>query len=229
MRTVLIIATLAGMLAGALACGGGGSDKEEQPTGTIGETAVSDATPVLDAVSQEFADLLDQGLTASFVVTYETSSPDGEEGDVYVIFNDPPHSRIDTQPAADTESESTIIGGDASTDTFGCSGGPDQWTCENIAPLGDSLLSAAGPIAYLQPSDLELFDISETAGRSVAGQEAQCYALVPREGSDVEAGEYCFNSEGIPLYTSSSSGTVEAIELSREVSPEDFEPPAEPE
>ena len=221
----MILAASIGLLGG---CGGGGGNEDATPTPAAQATGQSDATVELQGVSKEFADLLSEGLTATFNVTYRTTAPDGELGDAFVIYNTPEQTRIDTFPADPAEAQSMIIGGDETSPTIGCVGGPDAWSCEGIEPLGDSLLAAAGPVAYLQPSDLELFDISETDGRTVAGQETRCYALAPREGTAVEAAEYCLNSEGVPLYVQTGSETVEASEFSPDVSEDDFVPPAEP-
>ena len=226
MRRFVLSGVLTIMFVFVAACGGG--DDGGEPTDTAQETTSPEGTPALEGAAREVSELLAEGITATFKVKYETASPDGAQGDTFVVYNKPPDTRIDTLSANGAESDSAIIGGDESTETYGCTGGPDAWSCESIAPLGDSLLTAAGPVAYLQPSDLELFDISETEDRTVADQSTRCFALTPREGTATEAGEYCFNSEGVPLYVQTSSETVEASEFSTDVSDQDFEPPVAP-
>jgi hypothetical protein len=218
-RGVLPIALLTLVVAG---CGGGTDSK--QPVRT--ETPVP--TPTLEARSAQLLGLLAQGLRATYRVTYATVSPDGEGGDVYVVFNRPPQTRIDTIAVGSSNATSLIIGGDQTTATIGCSGGPDTWACLSISSLGDSLLKAAGPIGFLSATDFDLFDVVGADNRAVAGQTTQCFELRPREGTGATNTEYCLTADGVPLYTVSSSGTVEATEFSPDVSDEDFLPPAAP-
>ena len=215
----LLIALLALLVA---ACGGGSGGGRQAATATPGAPAT------LEGGSAELLGLLAQGLRATYRVTYGTASPDGEVGDGFVVYNRPPQTRIDTIAVGSSNATSLIIGGDQTTATIGCSGGPDQWACQTISPLGDSLLKAAGPIGFLSATDLQLFDVAKADNRAVAGQITRCFQLNPREGTGGTTGEYCLTADGVPLYTVSSSGTVQATEFSSDVSAEDFVPPAAP-
>ena len=201
------------------ACGGGSGGGGQAATATPGASA---------GASAQLLGLLDQGLRATYRATYKTASPDGEVGAGYVVFNRPPQTRIDTVAVGSSAATELIIGGDQTTATVGCVGGPDQWACESISPLGDSLLKAAGPIRFLSATDLELFDAVKADNRAVAGQITRCFQLNPREGTGGTTGEYCLTADGVPLYTVSSFGTVEAAEFSSDVSDEDFVAPAAP-
>ncbi len=226
-RRFVLSGVLILMLLFATACGGGGDKDDAQPTGAAQVTAPSDATPALEGVSKEFADLLTQGLTATFKVTYETTAPDGALGDASIVYNSETATRIDTLPADVAETQSRLMR-NGEGDTVGCTGGPDAWSCTSIAPIGESLVATAGPVPYLNASDIALFDVSSSDARNAAGAATECFLLTPRNEGLTEH-EYCFSEDGVPLYVRSSSGTTEATEYATEVSDQDFVPPAEPE
>ncbi len=201
------------------ACGGNGGAKQSSATATQA------GTPVLTGTAKEFVDLLGQGLDATYKITYRTISPEGDEGDTYVIFNKPPLTRIDTVSIGASDPSTLLIGGDRETTTISCSGGPDDWQCFDIEPLGDSLLTAAGPVLYLTPFDLARADVSDAGERTVAGEVARCFRLSLGDGGG-EA-EYCLSAFGVPLSSATEVGTVEATEVTPTVDAEDFTPPAE--
>jgi len=182
---------------------------------------------VLQGAAKDLVNLLNQGLTITYKINYETTSPEGEKGDAYVIFRRPPRARVDTIPADATQPSSILIGGDRTTTTVNCSGGPGHWRCVQIEPIGDSLLEAAGPIIFLTPVDLASFDVSQAVPRTVAGNDAPCYRLTPKTtGASGGPAEYCLRADGVPLYTNSAIGTVEATAVSATVSDADFTAPA---
>jgi hypothetical protein len=207
-----------GLLTGA--CGRGGGNEQ-------GDTETPQPTPVLEGASKELIELLGRGTQISYKITYRTASPEGEPGDSYVIFNRPPQTRIDTISAGSVAPSSLIIGWDKKARTISCAGGPSAWRCDEIEPLGDSLLAAAGPIIFLSPADVASFPVSEAEERTVAGQATRCFQLSAGQEAGGPA-EYCLNADGVALFTSSQVGTVEASAYSMTVSDADFEPPAQP-
>ena len=182
---------------------------------------------VLEGASAALVDSLTQGLSSTYKVTYETRSPEGEEGDTYIVFNKPPLTRIDTIPPRSSHPSSLLIGGESAA-AVSCSGGPRQWECSEIEPVGDSLLTAAGPVVFLRATDVTSFDVREAEELRVAGQPTRCFRLSPRQGKKGDVAKYCLNPNGVPLYTSADFGIVEAIEFSAEVSDQEFVPPVEP-
>jgi hypothetical protein len=222
--TILVTVLAAG------SCGGDGDRGIASPETTAAATDAPSgtplSTPVSGGASAILVDLFTSGLNATYTVTYETTLAEGSEGDRFVVFNRPPLTRIDTIPADSSEPFSLIIGGGGAA-TVSCSGGPDQWQCFETEPLGDSLLFTAGPFVFLDTDDLASFDVSETEGRTLAGQPARCFRLRPRQGETDEELEYCLNSDGVPLFSAPLFGSVEATEVSLDVSEQDFAPPAE--
>lgn len=213
------------LLAGA--CGGEDGVPASPTTTADAGPSTPLATPVPGDASRTLLDLFSRGLGATYKVTYRTTSLEGEEGDSYAVFSRPPLARVDTIPVDGSEPYSLIIRGEAAA-TVSCSGGPDEWECLDIEPLGDPLLFTAGPFVYLDDDFLAPFEVSEIEGRILAGQPARCFWLLPRQGDSGDEIEYCLNGDGIPLYSTPLFGTVEATEVSPDVTAEDFVPPAEP-
>lgn len=203
-----------------VACGGGDDDD------TDGRETPVPTEVELTGAAAEFAALLDTSLGSTFEITYMTASDEGP-GDAFVVTSAPPMARIDTIPADLAEPLSAIVV-DGEGRTIGCGDGPDNWECVEIDPLGDSVLNAAGPAVYYSPADLANFDVTEIDGRELAGEAARCFLLAPVDDT-AERGEttYCVADDGLPLFTESQFGTVEATELSRTVSDDAFILPAD--
>ena len=229
-RRVVLLTILVAILA-AGACGGDEDRNTASPDTTAAASDTRSATPLSSPVSGDasaiLVNLFNDGLNATYKVTYETTLSEGDEGDSYVVFNRLPLTRIDTIPANSSEPYSLIIGGEG-TATVSCSGGPDQWQCFETERFGGPLLFTAGPFVFFDADDLASFDVSETEGRTLAGQSARCFQLRPRVGQADEPLEYCLNGDGVPLFSAPLFGRVEATEVSLDVSEQDFAPPAEP-
>ncbi len=205
----------------ASACGDGEAVPSPNPT-------VGGPTPVLEGAAATFLDLLTEGLDSTYKVTYQTTTPQGNRGDTTIVVHRPPLTRIDTIPSGSSVPSALIIGGDADTLTISCSGGPDQWECIEIEPLGDSLLIAAGPFVFVDATEVASYAVSETESRTIAGQAARCFRLIFQEAESGEEIDYCFSDNGVPLYGAPLFGTVEATEFSTDASDEDFVSPVEP-
>jgi hypothetical protein len=204
---------LAAFVLFAASCGGSNGSGSQEPTPDLDETGVI------------LLDLLAQGLESTYQATYRTETPEGDEHDKYIVLNKPPLARIDIVPPVDPPS--TII--DQETATVACSGSPDDWECSEIPSLGDSIIAVAGPVGlFTSTADLASFNVVETDMRPIAGQDARCFQLNPREGEPVGAAEYCLSAAGVPLSVVSPFGTVEAMDFSLEVSDLAFSPPTEP-
>jgi len=213
----LPIAVLALLVA---ACGGGKGSEQKTPTATPGAPAT------LEGLAKDYYETVLRGYSATFKVTYETRSSDGTQGDTTVIYSKPPFSRRDTVPAGSTIASSTLIS--RGRDEKGISCSHDQnWKCSAIDPLADSLLRTAGPVVFLEPTDLVSYTVTEEERRMIAGQDARCFKLQPKP-PDEEPLEYCFNSNGVPLYSAPLFGTVEATEYTADVADDAFTPPAQP-
>ena len=222
----LLRALLPAIIALALLVAGCGDDEGNgEPQGT--PTPTPEATPVLEGVSKELVDLLARGLDVTYKVTYQTTTPEGQEGDTYVVINKPPRARIDTIPVGQEQPNSLIIGGQGVA-ALSCSGGPNEWQCFELEGGDTSPIQTAGPVVFLRALDLTGLHVTETGSRLIADQATRCFELrADEDGFDAQA-EYCLNSDGITFYTRSEVGTVEAIEVTTNVPDSAFEPPAEP-
>lgn len=227
-KRLLLLLTLAAaafavsLVLAASACGGG---EESAPSDAGSRTPMS--TPVSGDAGPTLLEMLTRGLNATYKVTYQPTSPSGDVGDSYIVFNRPPFTRIDIIPSGSSEPSSLIISHESGA-TVSCSDGPDDWKCFEMAPFDEPLISAAGPFIFFSASDLESLEVSETEGRRIAGQASRCFAISPRQGERAEEIEYCLNSDGVPLYSAPLFGTVEATEFSLDVSEQDFASPVEP-
>ena len=199
------------------------------PVRTSAGNTPGTSTPVTGATAAPTAgsagaliDLLNAGANATFRVTYRSTFPGGDECDQVTIFNRPPLTRVDVGPPGSTTPQSVTIGRNGGA-TVNCSGVP-KWECLQINELGSSLLAAAGPIILPGPSDFASGVVTEIAERTVAGQPTRCFDLTP-PGESSKKLEYCLNAEGVPLYSTSTTGTVEATSISTSVTDADFRLP----
>jgi hypothetical protein len=237
-----IIRTCAGALAAAamgLALGAcGGDDGDDSLARDIVLTPASGETPVaalsifdVDDRTQVAAQpigedalmlvaLMDRGLGATYRATYQTSSEEGE-GDRYVVYNMPPLLRIDTLAVGSTTPSSIILlrGGSRSVN---CTPAGDGWRCDEFDPIAQSALAALGPVVYPDAATLQQSIAREADPATIAGEAARCFELARLTG---DALRYCLSTDGVPLRAVIEGQTVEATELSRDVSESDFELP----
>ena len=210
------MASAVGLMLGAalLACNGGGGDS---PT----------PTPIitLTGTRAELDNLVNRMESLTFRVVYQVEGASGEELERLVITNLPPRTRVDTIPAGGTEAVSSFIGTGDGDLVISCENGPANWECHEIDDLGQSILRTAAPVTFFPRSALQTYQVTEIEGREIAGQQARCFEIDPPEEAAIE---HCFTDDGILLYSSPTFGTVQAVELSRDVAEDAFEPPADP-
>ena len=215
MRPLLFIAPA--LIAGAIvaaACEDGSSDvvtRRPTPEGP---------TPALQGDGKAFFDLLTAGFDATYKIEYRTS------GDSVVVYNTRVLSRVDTLTSGSDEPASLFIGRDEETDTVGCTNKVTGWECIRIDALGYSLVALAGPNVLPTIWDVGAAAVTVVEPREIAGQQATCYQYTPEEA--VDQAEYCLSADGVPLFSSSANGDVEAVSYSSDVDDSDFEPPAAP-
>lgn len=241
LRLALLAAPL--LLVLASACGGDDDDDKKAPSILEGEDvakgllltpAPAEATPgftVADVVpgtggatypdaAGALSALLNQGLAAPFVVAYKTSGSDGTAGDAYSVANRPPLSRIDVTNAGDTQPASLTATRKGGT-TVNCSLQVTGWQCSEISILGEPLLLSAGPVVFPSVDDFKSSKIVETEARAVAGLQARCFDVTDFTGT----ARYCLSNEGVPLFYSTPSVTVEATAYTLEVPDSAFDLP----
>lgn len=232
-RMLLLAAAL---LAGALlvaACGGGGGDDSEPGAteATDGDTTDGDSEPSGGALD----DLL--SLTAAYglkevKVTYRMSGAglEGEEGTMTIYWKPGIGWRIDF--SSDGSEGSFIVKADES---YICAMEGGEGQCL-VSPLGTDLpvpflgsLTDPGEFGSLIDETFLGADVDRSS-RTIAGRDAECFAVMSSAlGEDVSA-EYCFG-DGLLLYLSADTPgvdggafTLEAIEIEDGVSDADLEP-----
>jgi hypothetical protein len=222
-RTVFFLAVLAGAAGLLIACNGDGDGEPTPlPAGFV-QTPPSDATPAtpsvfddaeipddedLSAPARELVGLLTSGLTATYAVTYMTASPEGEEGDMYAVFNDGSLGRVDlVSPAGEP---TLVIVAQFGGNVAECVPASEGWRCAALERFGGHVASDLGPVIFPGVDDVLLLDVEETEGRVIAGQQARCFAVSDPDVPDAGALDYCLNDVGVVLYNAGNFGSVEA-------------------
>jgi hypothetical protein len=176
------------------------------------------ASPVADTPGIALARLLNNGLNATYRVTYRTESPDGEVGDEITIFNRPPLSRLDRGSPGAAQPDSTTIqrrGGPAIV----CSASP-EWQCLQVSELGGPIITSGGPIFLPNADEFSSAAVTELEPRIIAGVAVRCFSVAPIDPSLTV--DYCLDGDGVPLESKSALGTVDASSISSAVTDADF-------
>jgi hypothetical protein len=210
----------------AWACGGGGEEKPSGPTAAAatspaGKTPTVGETPQARAGGGELSGLADKFGKATFKVTYQlsTGGANPTQGSI-TWYKKGDNLRMDIAGG--------ILGQEVSSiliirpdNSYICSGG----SCFEAAGVagGYSALVTQFEKALTDPS----VNVLSTSSRNIAGEDAKCYTV---SGPDIEGqAEMCLSGEGVPLYAKEmavgAETTMEATDVSRDVSDSDFEPP----
>jgi hypothetical protein len=235
--TGLVIVASALLLA-ATACGGdnGGNDK----TGTDASATPAEGTPgasqISEEVSKKLKDLGEEWAKASVKATYDITRTIAAETtkSTLVLYWAPPKVRADFAGDVFGTSAQTIV---ISTPdkTYVCSqeGGDQCLAYPPSSNVADDLpfLSNFDPAAIEAglsglTSDVQIASSSE----KVAGNDANCVSAEGNIGGQDSLIKWCFASNGLPLFYSSSdaAGTSEFVLQATDVgtvSDSDFEPP----
>lgn len=210
------------------ACGGAGAPSAGTP-GPGGTTGSGEATasPGDGEAGPAFADLIRQGALATYKITYVISLTGGESDGAMqqTWYFKPPNARYDL---SDPESSDVISMFMLSTGTYMCTTTEGQSYC-----FQSSTDAAAGQDMALSfqtsfQDDPDAFGATLRETRSIAGQQAFCYAV----GLGVLGGDgtFCYNAAGVPLLSQWSADgqtwKMEATAFSTSVPDSDFELPA---
>jgi hypothetical protein len=224
----LLVALLLVFSAGvAWACGG---DEEEDETGAPVATSPAEETPEAREGPEdggEFADLAQKFGGATFKVTYEMSGLGEIGGGTMTWYKKGDSTRMDIESEIEGQKVSAVI-----------ITRPDQsYFCTEIPGLGegscletsdDDAEGVGDVVADLEDvlSDPDA-DVVSTGSRNIAGEDADCFTVRMLE-LETET-EVCTTEDGVPLSMRSTMEgeelSLEAIDFSRDVSDDDFEPP----
>ncbi len=231
---MLLIAALTALALTAAACGGSddddsgdgangddatasasvdGGDDGDEATATPDET--EDATSVFRGLAEEYGQIAAK-------VTYESTS--GGTTTTMTIYSKSPNSRIDT---VDGDGNVTTIITTRDT-SYLCSANQciETEATGSFAGLLTGLFDANAIVdAAANVAGLDTFD------EEIAGEDASCFSTSGSFLAGQGAGEatWCFASDGLLLRGSFSAAgaesSIEATEVSRDVTDADFEPP----
>jgi hypothetical protein len=210
----------------AWACGGGGGEKPSGPTAPAatspaGKTPTVGETPQAQAGGGELSGLADKFGKVTFKVTYQVSTGGATptQGSI-TWYKKGDNLRMDIAGGILGQQVSSILIIRPDT-SYICSEG----SCFKPPAIagGYSALVTQFEKALTDPS----VNVLSTSSRNIAGEDAKCYTV---SGPDTKGqAEMCLSGEGVPLYVKEiavgTETTMEATDVSRDVSDSDFEPP----
>lgn len=209
----------------AWACGGGGEEPSgptaPAATSPAGETPEAGTTPEAQQGGSEFSGLADKFGKVTFKVTYQLSTGGATptQGSI-TWYKKGDNLRMDIAGGILGQQTSSILIIRPDT-SYVCNEG-SCFESPTVAG-GYSVLVTQFEKALTDPS----VNVLSTSSRNIAGEDAKCYTV---SGPDVEGqAEMCLSGEGVPLYAKQiavgAETTMEATDVSRDVSDSDFEPP----
>ncbi|MBI2913258.1 MAG: hypothetical protein HYY03_05005 [Chloroflexi bacterium] len=248
-RRWLLIATGAALalLLLAAACGGGEEEGGPQGTKTARETAAATETATEEggdgggevgaAKLQDLAKAT-EGITAKVTYRFTSSIVGGQESEFTMTLTQrPPDSRIDysfSEPGQPATATSVIQVGDASYLCTDLGGG--EGTCLSVpADQAQQQTDLFEPIFSTTESlaeDIEGFDLVDESERTIAGVTAKCFTVKATSITEFASAETCISEDGILLLSKvtledGSETSIEATEVSTDVTDADFQPPFE--
>lgn len=228
------------ILIGAAACGlalaacGGAAAPSVQAPSTTAAVAAAPATragstsAAATASGPNINDVLKAGKNSTYKATYKWSVTAGGQTQTseQTWFYKAPNSRFDFSagPGA-TFSVFSLADG-----TYVCTNAGGQAFCQK-SPAGTALQSNPAADFGLQlQNNPDQFNSSFTGTKSIAGQQAQCYAVKGVASSTFGDVNSCYSSTGVPLLTTMSAQgstfAMEATSFSATVADSDFTLPA---
>jgi hypothetical protein len=223
MMRLLIVLTAAFALA---ACGGAAPVAQAPATTTLAAATRSTST-VAPAGSTSsgpnIADLVKAGKQTNYKVTYSWTIGSGAQAvtSEQTWYSKGTNTRFDFGLGAGLGSISVYSIADG---TFLCTTMGGAATCQKTSADAALQSNPAAEFGLQLATNPGQFNSSLTGTRSIAGQQAQCYAVNGTTGfTDVTS---CYSSSGVPLLTQmtaqGSAFTMEATNFSTNVSDADF-------
>ncbi len=213
------------------ACGGAAVPSAQAPATTApvaAATATGSTTAAATASGPNINDVLKAGKNSTYKVSYKWSITAGGQTQTseQTWFYKAPNSRFDFSagPGA-TFSVFSLADG-----TYVCTNAGGQGFCQK-SPAGTALQSNPAADFGLQlQSNPDQFNSSFTGTKSIAGQQAQCYAVKSVAASSFGDVNSCYTSTGVPLLTTMTAQgqtfAMEATSFSATVADSDFTLPA---
>lgn len=221
---------------------GGSPSAEESPAaeGTAAvETPAAGEEPSRD-LAEELEQLAEEWSGREAKVTYQFSTKTNgqleDEGRITLYWRPPDAWRGDFSSSQGDEGTILVTSGK----TYFCGGGDGEGQCMSMdRPLGQ-VIPFPFLVYFTEPGALREFVVEQVTGvdidtseRSIAGEKAYCFSWAGEVEGERGELEICFSDDGIVLLFAGRGTTtegqeeftMEATEVSREVSDADFEPP----
>ena len=229
MRRLIVLTT-----ALALAACGSAAPAAQAPLATTGavstaaaSTQSSTTAAPAGATGPNIGDLAKAGKQTTYKVTYKWTIGSGAQAVVseQTWYSKAPNTRFDFSIGTGLGSISVYSLADG---TYMCTTVGGAAVCQKTAADAALQSNPAAEFGLQLAANPGQFNSSYQGTRSIAGQQAQCYAVVGTAGfSDVTS---CYTSTGVPLLTQMSAQgsafTMEATNFSTTVSDSDFTLPA---
>ncbi|GEM_PF-3769609 len=201
------------LLAPALACSGSGATgSPPSPTAAPSTTLPTPGAAIMAPIPPSFAELLKLSAGVAYKVTYKVSgAANGQRVEMdQTIYSHLPRTRTDiaipSGPAAGTSSMYMLEDGN-----YMCADAGSGKNCLRL-PASSNAAARGNPVDLLsnQPGQ---FAAQETNGRQIAGRSARCFNVTPKAGSTWRSALLCFSIDGIPLLTSVTADTNDAVTM----------------
>lgn len=202
---------------------------DETPAQTQEEPAQSPEVISEEAFAKELEDMFEKQANIEWMVSYDmTSAYSGEEfeGTMTQYVDGEEKMRMD-MTAQGQETRTYML----DNNVYSCFNQDGSWSCMGFEQTEEEQeTQTPQDIREDIQGDMESYEITSLGQRNIAGSVAQCYRLVGTDGNTVE---YCFSSEGVPLYVKTTSNQGDLSEMtatsySTNVASNAFELPAEP-
>ena len=215
----------------ATACGGGAAPAANAPATTAGRastTAAATSAAPATTSGPNIADVLKAGKAATYKVTYNLTVSAGGQNvtSTQTWYSKSPNARFDFAAGGGTVSVYALP--DA---TYTCTTAGGSTSCQKSAgSQGAFAQNPAADFAMQLQANPGQFSASFAGTQTIAGQQAQCFAVKGVATSGFGDATTCYTSSGVPLKTTLSAQgqtvTMEATAFTTNVSDADFVPPS---
>lgn len=215
-------------MAMAMACSSG--EQAQQPSTSGGQTTTQPTPTQASQQGPGFAGLIQAGKNASYKVTYKFSGTAGGQsmtGEQTIYTKPPTKMRMDMNIAAGGMSTFNLEDG-----TYMCTSQGGRPTCLKMGATQTAQQDMGVQARDQVQGSPDKYDTTSQGTRTIAGQQANCYGIKPKAGTQAEftEGTFCYTGQGVPMLMqmkgSNLDYTMEATSYSATVADADFTLPA---
>ena len=230
---IRVLIVLVACVLALAACGGAAAPAAPAPAATTAAAAATSTQAASTAAAAtssgpNIADVLKAGKLSTYKVTYKWTIVTGGQSQEseQTWYYKAPNSRFDFSagPGA-TFSVFSLADG-----TYVCTNAGGSAFCQKSAAGAALQANPAADFGLQLQTDPGQFNSSYQGVKSIAGQQAQCYAVKSLAGAAFAEVTSCYTATGVPLLTTMSAQgstfTMEASSFSTTVADSDFTLPA---